>query len=138
MSNQHFQPTLNSKAYREALRLRVVSALGPGSFRTHADAYGVNHETLRRWLRGDTQFPAWFVAEVALRTGVSAQRLLHGKDASPREIMSDLAIANKVDTETLCRLRRFVSDMEEIIGQKAGNKRSPNEASCRPDSTCVC
>jgi hypothetical protein len=138
MSNQHFQPTLNSKAYREALRLRVVSALGPGSFRTHADAYGVNHETLRRWLRGDTQFPAWFVAEVALRTGVSAQRLLHGRDASPREIVSDLAIANKVDTETLCRLRRFVSDMEEIIGQKAGSRRSPIEASCRPDSTCVC
>ncbi len=125
MSNQHFHPTLNSKAYREALRLRVVSALGPGSFRTHADEYGVNHETLRRWLRGDTQFPAWFVAEVALRTGVSAQRLLYGRDASPREIMSDLAIANKVDTETLWRLKRFVSDMEQIIGQKSRKETVP-------------
>jgi hypothetical protein len=125
MSNQHFQATLNSKAYREALRLRVVSALGPGSFRTHADAYGVNHETLRRWLRGETQFPAWFVAEVALRTGVSAQRLLYGRDASPREIMSDLAIANRVDTDTLYRLKRFVADMEDILGQKRGSQTVP-------------
>jgi hypothetical protein len=125
MSNQHFQPTLNSKAYREALRLRVVSALGPGSFRTHADAYGVNHETLRRWLRGETQFPAWFVAEVALRTGVAAQRLLYGRDASPREIMSDLAIANRVDTETLCRLKQFVTDMEEIVGRKDRTQAVP-------------
>ncbi len=125
MLNQHFQPTLNSRAYREALRLRVVSALGPGSFRTHADAYGVNHETLRRWLRGETQFPAWFVAEVALRTGVSAQRLLYGRDASPREIMSDLAIANQVDSETLCRLKRFVSDMEDILGAKADKRAVP-------------
>jgi len=125
MSNQIFHSTLRNRAYREALRLRVVAALGPSSFRAHAEAYGVNHETLRRWLRGETDLPAWFVAEVALRTGVAVQELLYGSDFTPSLAVADFAVASQVDTDTLRRLKRFVAEMEEVLGKQNGRRAVP-------------
>lgn len=78
MTAQCINRSLNTKRYRDALRERVITALGHGSFRALAAEFGVNHETLRRWLRGDSHLPAWFVAEVALRRGIDPALLMFG------------------------------------------------------------
>lgn len=102
---------LSTARYRDALRLRVLAALGPGSIRAHADEFQLNSETLRRWLRGHSTMPAWFVAVVALRRGESPEYLLLGRRKGRNGRIDD---PGYIDEELLERLRAIVDQVESL------------------------
>lgn len=102
---------LRNARYRDALRLRVLAALGPGSIRAHADEFELNSETLRRWLRGHSTMPAWFVAAVALRRGESPEYILLGRRNGRTGRPDD---PGYLDRELLERLRAIVEEVESL------------------------
>lgn len=65
----------------EAIRERLREACRGRSLRRIADETGFNHETVRRYLKGESGIPVSFVVQVRQCTGVSAQWLLCGSDS---------------------------------------------------------
>jgi hypothetical protein len=72
------------------IRERLREACRGRSLRRIADETGFHHETVRRYLKGESGIPASFVVQVRRCTGASAAWLLCGSGSSMLGVQSEM------------------------------------------------
>lgn len=66
------------------IRARLCRMQGDLNYREIADRVGMNKETVRRYLRGDSRIPAVFVATIAATFGVDPAEILLKQERGPQ------------------------------------------------------
>ena len=103
----------------DGVRGRLREACQGRSIRQVADETGFNHETVRRYLKGDGSIPVSFVVAVVESTGVSAEWLLNGSKGVVVVTKDRLTLLESIEGKA-----RAVSEMMNHFARSEDNVRS--------------